>query len=106
MGNVIGPAVDYVKTIYKLSIDNKRVTPTDVAEHLRVSPAAVTKMVHRLQNIKLVHYDRGKGLRLSPAGEKIALEVIRHHRLLETYLAEALGYSWDQVHEEAKSSST
>jgi DtxR family Mn-dependent transcriptional regulator len=99
----IGSAVeDYVKTIYKIARRRDKVTPTMVAEQLEVSPAAVTKMVRRLQDLKLVAYGRGRGLQLSRAGEKIALEVIRHHRLLELYLTEALGYSWDEVHDEAE----
>ena len=93
---------DYVKAIYKLSFDNKRVTPSHVAETLGVSSAAVTKMVKKLQDLKLVTYARTQGLKLSPSGEKIALEVIRHHRLLELYLTEALGYGWDEVHQEAE----
>ena len=93
---------DYVKAIYKLSLENETVTPSHVAERLAVTSAAVTKMVRRLQDLKLVRYARGKGLKLSPAGTKIALEVIRHHRLLELYLTQALGYSWDEVHEEAE----
>ena len=93
---------DYVKVIYKLSLENKPVTPSHVAEHLGVSSAAVTKMVKKLQELKLVGYVRAKGLKLSPAGQAIALEVIRHHRLIEIYLTEALGYSWDQVHDEAE----
>ena len=93
---------DYVKAVYKLSLDNKRVAPSHVADLLGVSSAAVTKMVKKLQELRLVHYDRSKGLKLSPTGEKIALEVIRHHRLLELYLTEALGYTWDEVHQEAE----
>ena len=93
---------DYVKAIYKLSLANKKVTPTLVAEDLAVTQAAVTKMVRRLKELKLVHYARARGLSLSPAGQKIALEVIRHHRLIELYLTEALGYTWDQVHAEAE----
>lgn len=98
-----GSAVeDYTKAIYKLSINNERVTPTMVAESLAVSAAAVTKMVRRLGDLKLVVYSRANGLKLSPSGEKIALEVIRHHRLIELYLTEALGYTWDEVHDEAE----
>ncbi|MFQ5511202.1 MAG: metal-dependent transcriptional regulator [Candidatus Krumholzibacteriia bacterium] len=93
---------DYVKTIYKLSLKNQKVTPSQVAEQLGVSTAAVTKMVRRLQELKLARYVRSQGLSLSPSGRKIALEVVRHHRLLELYLTEALGYSWDQVHDEAE----
>lgn len=97
-----GAVEDYVKAIYKLSLTNKKVTPTMVAEDLGVTQAAVTKMVRRLKELKLVHYARARGLNLSPSGRKIALEVIRHHRLIELYLTEALGYSWDQVHAEAE----
>ncbi len=93
---------DYLKAVYKLSLDKNKVTPSHVAEHLTVSSAAVTKMVQKLQELKLVHYGRTRGLKLTMAGEKIALEVIRHHRLLELYLTEALGYSWDEVHQEAE----
>lgn len=100
---MVGSSVqDYVKAIYKLSLDNTTITPTHVAERLGVSSAAVTKMVRKLQDLKLARYARSKGLSLTPAGEKIALEVIRHHRLLELYLTEALGYSWDEVHDEAE----
>lgn len=93
---------DYLKAVYKLSLDKNKVTPSHVAEHLKVSSAAVTKMVQKLQDLKLVHYGRTRGLKLTTAGEKIALEVIRHHRLLELYLTEALGYGWDEVHQEAE----
>jgi len=93
---------DYVKSVYKLSLENKKVTPSHVADSLGVTQAAVSKMVRRLQDLKLLNYDRSKGLRLSRTGEKVALEVIRHHRLLELYLTEALGFSWDTVHEEAE----
>ncbi len=100
---MVGSSVqDYVKAIYKLSLGNKTITPTHLAERLGVSSAAVTKMVRKLQDLKLVRYARSKGLSLTPSGEKIALEVIRHHRLLELYLTEALGYSWDEVHDEAE----
>jgi DtxR family Mn-dependent transcriptional regulator len=93
---------NYVKAIYKLSLENKKVTPTRVAEYLGVSQAAVTKMVHRLKDLNLAQYARSDGLSLSTAGQRMALEMIRHHRLIELYLTEALGYSWDQVHEEAE----
>ncbi len=100
---MVGSSVqDYVKAIYKLSLKNKAITPTHLAERLGVSSPAVTKMVRKLQDLKLVRYARSKGLSLTPSGEKIALEVIRHHRLLELYLTEALGYSWEEVHDEAE----
>jgi len=95
-------AEDYLKAIYKLARCEERVMPSALAEQLGVSPAAVTKMLRRLQQLKLVVYEPSARLELTPAGEKMALEVIRHHRLLEAYLAEALGYSWDQVDAEAE----
>lgn len=100
---MFGTAVqDYVKAIYQLGDEGARVTPTAVAEALRVSQAAVTKMVRRLSDLELATYARDEGIRLTPGGEKVALEMLRHHRLLETYLAEHLGYSWDEVHDEAE----
>jgi len=100
---MVGAAVqDYLKVIYKLSLSEQRCTPTLVAERLGVSAAAVTKMIKRLQELNLVSYQRSQELSLTHAGEKIALEMIRHHRLLEVYLMEALGYTWDQVDAEAE----
>ncbi len=99
---MLGAAVqDYLKVIYKLSQSDRRCTPSLIAERMGVSPAAVTKMLRRLQELRLVRYTRSQELALTPAGEKIALEIIRHHRLLELYLKEALGYTWDEVDSEA-----
>ena len=67
-----------------------------------VSAASATNMMQKLADLKLVEYTPYKGVELTTAGEKIALEVIRHHRLIESYLAEALGYPWDEVHDEAE----
>ncbi len=92
---------DYLKAIYKLQGEGA-VSTTDIARALDVSSASVTNMVKRLAEMKMVAYQSYKGVRLTEAGEKIALEIIRHHRLLETYLKEVLGYSWDQMHEEAE----
>ncbi len=100
---MMGAAVqDYLKTIYKIIALGQRCSPSLLAERMRVSPAAVSKMAKRLQELNLVNYTRSRELTLTPAGEKIALEVIRHHRLLEVYLMEALGYTWDQVDSEAE----
>lgn len=93
---------DYLKTIYALGMDGGAVTPSMLAERFSVSPAAVTKMVKRLRSLKLVNYSRPNGLSLTQEGRKIALEILRHHRLIELYLLKALGYRWDQVHEEAE----
>jgi DtxR family Mn-dependent transcriptional regulator len=100
---MVGAAVqDYLKVIYKLSLSEQRCTPSLVAERMAVSAAAVTKMVKRLQELNLATYTRSQEIELTSAGQKIALEMIRHHRLLELYLTEALGYTWDQVDSEAE----
>ena len=95
---------DYLKAIYHMTLESggRSPGPSAVAERLGVTPAAVTRMVRRLHELKLVNYARNQELSLTEAGQKIALEMVRHHRLLEAYLAEALGYSWDQVHDEAE----
>jgi DtxR family Mn-dependent transcriptional regulator len=92
---------DYLKTIYKLQADGAAST-TDIARALSVSSASVTNMVKRLAQLGLVAYQSYKGVTLTGAGEKIALEIIRHHRLLELYLKEVMGYSWEKLHEEAE----
>lgn len=100
---MVGAAVqDYLKVIYKVSLSEQRCTPSLVAERVGVSAAAVTKMVKRLQELNLATYSRSQEIELTDAGRKIALEMIRHHRLLELYLTEALGYTWDQVDSEAE----
>ena len=96
---------DYLKTIYKLQ--NERddvgvVSNSLIAESMRIAAPSATNMIKKLAEIHLVEYTPYRGVNLSEAGEKIALEIIRHHRLLELYLAEALGYSWDEVDAEAE----
>jgi DtxR family transcriptional regulator, Mn-dependent transcriptional regulator len=94
---------DYAKAIYTLS--SKRAGPVangELAERLGVAPATATSMLKRLADLGLVDYLPYKGVTLTPAGEKVALEVIRHHRLIEAYLSEALGMPEDRVHEEAE----
>lgn len=98
----LGEAVeDYLKTVYQLTVADRPASTTAVAGVLGVSPAAVTKMLRRLAALRLVNHSRYRGVRLTPAGRKIALEIVRHHRLLELYLTEALGYPLDWVHAEA-----
>jgi len=99
---ISGAVQDYLKTIYKLQEDNGVVSTSALAEAMEVAAASVTGMVKKLAGLKLVRHNPYQGVTLTKAGEKMALEVIRHHRLLELYLAEALGYSWDKVHEEAE----
>ncbi len=92
---------DYLKTIYALAETETPVSTSRIAEARQVKPGSVTSMVQRLDKLNLVHYEKHYGVTLTEAGEKVALEVIRHHRLLELYLNEALGFSWDEVHEQA-----
>jgi DtxR family Mn-dependent transcriptional regulator len=94
---------DYLKHIYELNEDGLSASTTDLAQRLNVAPASVTGMLQKLAAAKpaLVVYKKHQGVTLTKAGERAALEVIRHHRLLETYLVNALGYAWDEVHEEA-----
>ncbi len=94
---------DYLKAIYKLREASGEQVPTSVlADFMKVAPASVTNMCKKLASLKLVEYEPYQGVKFTPAGEKLALEVIRHHRLLELYLAEALNVPWDQVHHEAE----
>lgn len=93
---------DYLKAIYRLRAGAGTVTTQALAEELGISGPSVTNMVKRLDDLGLASHTRYHGVNLTPAGEKVALEIIRHHRLLELYLAESLGYQWDQVHAEAE----
>ena len=92
---------DYVKTIYSLALEESPVSTSRIAVARSVKPASATSMIQRLARLKLVNYEKHYGVTLTEAGEKLALEVIRHHRLLELYLMEALGFRWDEVHEQA-----
>ena len=94
---------DYAKAIYSLARQGDgTVTTNALAERLGVTPASVSAMVKKLDERGLVRHVRYKGVALTPDGERVALEIMRHHRLLETYLAEHLGVPWDRVHEEAE----
>lgn len=95
-------AEDYLKTIYKLQSSDEAVTTQAVASRLKVAAPSATAMIKRLATMKLVRHERYRGVVLTEAGEKIALELIRHHRLIETYLSQALGLPWDLVHAEAE----
>ena len=94
---------DYLKTIYELVTTHERATTTQIAKVLHVKPASVTGMIQRLAKFDppLVEYEKHQGVQLTTIGEKAALEVIRHHRLLERFLCEVLGFPWEKVHEEA-----
>jgi DtxR family Mn-dependent transcriptional regulator len=94
---------DYAKAIYSLAGRTDGAVSTNaLAERLGVTPASVSAMVKKLDERGLVEHVPYKGVALTPAGKRVALEVLRHHRLLETYLAEHLGVPWDRVHEEAE----
>ncbi|MDP6052523.1 MAG: metal-dependent transcriptional regulator [Candidatus Latescibacteria bacterium] len=93
---------DYLKTVYKLEDANELVATNAIAERMDVSAASVTNMMKKLSEMGLVEYARYQGITLTDAGRKIALEIVRHHRLLEVYLAEAMGFGWDQVDAEAE----
>ncbi|GAB4478364.1 MAG: metal-dependent transcriptional regulator [Anaerolineae bacterium] len=93
---------DYLKTIYTLQRTSSPVRTTDIARALGVEPASVTGVIKRLAELDLLEYAPYKGVTLTDKGLKVALEVIRSHRLIELYLVEALGYTWDEVHEEAE----
>jgi len=92
---------DYLKEIYKLRTDGGKATTTALAKRLRVSPASVTAMVKKLAALGLAEHFPYHGVDLTPAGQRVALEVVRHHRLLELYLAETLGIAVESVHAEA-----
>lgn len=94
---------DYAKAIHALAERGAGpVQTTALAERLGVSPGSVTAMLKRMGDLGLVSHEPYHGVTLTPAGERVALEVIRHHRLIEAYLAEALGMPWDRVHDEAE----
>jgi DtxR family transcriptional regulator, Mn-dependent transcriptional regulator len=94
---------DYAKAIYALSRRLGGPVPTSaLAERLDVAPSSVTAMLKRLDAARLVRHRRYRGVELTPKGEQVALEVIRHHRLLEAFFAESLGMPWDRVHDEAE----
>ena len=101
-------AQDYLKVIYALAAvpdDAGRppsVSTSSIAQRMGVSPASGTNMLKKLDAMGLVSYVPYRGASLTEAGRKVALEVVRHHRLIETYLSEALGVPWDEVHDEAE----
>lgn len=93
---------DYLKALYQVRREGRPVSTNELSGRLGVAAASTAQMLARLAALGLVTHDRYRGAVLTPAGEAVALEMIRHHRLLEMYLAEALGYDWDEVHDEAE----
>ncbi len=92
---------DYLAKIYKLISEGEQPTTTLIAEKMDVSKASVTDMFKKMAKASLITHEPYKIVKLTKAGERIALEVIRHHRLVELYLQEAMGVTWDKVHDEA-----
>jgi DtxR family Mn-dependent transcriptional regulator len=92
---------DYVKAIYHLGGAEQAVSTTSLAEWLHISAAGTSHMLRQLAQLGLVDHTPYYGVRLTEAGNRAALEVIRHHRLAEQFLVEVLGYAWDEVHEDA-----
>jgi DtxR family Mn-dependent transcriptional regulator len=101
MNQLSAPAQDYLKTIYLLEGQPGGASTNAIAHALSVRPASVTGMLKKLADLKLVRYTPYQNAGLTRRGERIALEVVRHHRLLEVFLVETLGYTWDEVHVEA-----
>jgi DtxR family transcriptional regulator, Mn-dependent transcriptional regulator len=91
----------YLRELYKLGQNDTRVSVTALARAQHVSPASASAMVKKLAALRLVEHAPYRGISLTAKGERVALEVIRHHRLLELYLAETLGVAVDEVHDEA-----
>ena len=97
-------AQDYIKLIYELTEGEGRTTTNELAAEMGVRPASVTGMLQKLAQAEpaVIDYEKWRGVGLTATGRLLALELIRHHRLLETFLHDHLGYEWDEVHEEAE----
>ncbi|HEV2414554.1 MAG TPA: metal-dependent transcriptional regulator [Candidatus Dormibacteraeota bacterium] len=93
---------DYLKSLYLLGGGEHPVPTRELAQRLGISSPSVSEMVTRLSSQGLVEHDRYRGQQLTKEGRKVALELVRHHRLLEMFLVQVLGYRWDEVHDEAE----
>jgi DtxR family Mn-dependent transcriptional regulator len=103
MSSISAHVEDYAKAVYALEArEGEAVSTTDLAERLGVNPASVSGMVRKLSELGLVEHERYHGVRLTDEGRRVALEVLRHHRLIELFLAREFGMSWDRVHDEAE----
>lgn len=96
------PVEDYLKAIYELEQSGAPAGTNELAARLQIAPASVSGMVRRLADQQLIAHERYRGVRLTDAGRRAALRTIRRHRVIETYLTQALGYTWDEVHDEAE----
>ena len=93
---------DFLKAVYLLQQEHDPVQTSVLADALSITAPSTTEMAKKLARAKLVSHEPYRGIRLTAAGERIALEIVRHHRLIELFLVEALGYGWDEVHDEAE----
>ena len=93
---------NYIKSIYHLQQQTATVTTNSLANELRTRPASVTDMLKKLQTKQLVEYERYRGFKLNATGNKIALNIVRRHRLWEFFLVNKLGFEWDKVHDIAE----
>jgi len=100
--NITPVIEDYLKGIYSLRQSDEPVRTVALAARLNVKPPTVTAMLKTLADLQLIRYEPYRVVELTEAGEQIALEIVRHHRLIELYLVKALGFSWDEVHDEAE----
>jgi DtxR family transcriptional regulator, Mn-dependent transcriptional regulator len=103
LDSVSASAQDYAKAIYALETrEGAAVSTTDLAERLGVTPGSVSAMVRKLSEVGILEHEPYHGVKLTDEGRRVALEVLRHHRLIELFLAEELGMPWDRVHDEAE----
>ncbi|MDH5315605.1 MAG: metal-dependent transcriptional regulator [Gemmatimonadota bacterium] len=93
---------DYLKTIYHLSLEGQPATTSAIAQALELAPPSVSGMIRRLSDQGLLAHVPYRGVELTPAGRRAALQMVRRHRIIEAYLVDRLGYTWDTVHEEAE----
>ncbi len=96
------PVEDYLKAIYEIERSGSAAATTEIAQRLSIAPASVSGMVRRLADQGLLEHERYRGVRLTDEGRRVALRTLRRHRIIEAYLTGALGYPWDQVHDEAE----
>ncbi len=100
--NYTGPVEDYLKAIYDLERSAGTAATNEIARRLDIAPPSVSWMVQRLAERGLLTYQRYRGVRLTQAGQRAALRIVRRHRIIETFLSRVLAYPWDQVHDEAE----
>lgn len=93
---------DFLKAVYLLQQEHERVQTSALAEALGIAAPSTTEMAKKLARANLVEHEPYRGIRLTSAGKRVALEIVRNHRLLELFLVRSLGYTWDEVHDEAE----